>query len=86
MPARAAKAAEQRRIEQLEDQLLRAPQRGDLEHMRERLRRKDAMYEAVLARNEVLKRRLDEADGRYRMAERETARGVVSSRATAKEE
>jgi hypothetical protein len=48
------------RCKTLENQLLRRPQRGDLEHMRERLRRKDAMYEAVLARNEVLKRRLDE--------------------------
>lgn len=48
------------RVRWLEDELMRRPQRGDVEHVRERLRRKERMYEAAIARNQVLRRKLDE--------------------------
>lgn len=60
----------QERIKTLERDLLRRPQLGDVEHVRERIARKERMYEVVLARNEVLKRRLDEAHARIHQLER----------------
>jgi len=74
------------RCKRLETELLRRPQLGDLQHVRERIARKERMYEVVLARNTILKRRLDEALEHVRMLERESARDVVSARATTQEE
>ncbi len=61
------------RIRTLENELLRRPQIGDVEYVRERIARRERMYEVVLARNEVLKRRLDEANARLRELERVAA-------------
>ena len=48
------------RIRTLEDELLHRPRVDSLEHLRERVARKERMYEVVLARNVILKRKLDE--------------------------
>ena len=53
--------AEQTEINRLRAQLQSRPTRDQVEAVMERNRRVEALYEAVLARNTVLKRRLDEA-------------------------
>lgn len=63
----------QARIRTLENELLRRPQLGDVEYVRERIARRERMYEVVLARNEVLKRKLDAAEQRVRELEQVAA-------------
>ena len=58
------------RIERLEDELLRRPLKGDVAHTREKLARREAMYEAAIKRNEVLSRRLRDAEARIKELER----------------
>ncbi len=60
----------ERRIRTLEAQLLERPQTGDVEHAQERLLRKKRMCDAAIRRNEILKRRLEEAQARIRDLEK----------------
>ena len=52
----------QARIRMLEDELLRRPTVGEIERLKEKLRRKTLMCEAALARNEILTRKVREHD------------------------
>jgi hypothetical protein len=50
------------RIETLEMELSRRPTRDQIQYVTEYARRQKKLYETVLARNVVLKRRLDEVN------------------------
>ena len=52
------------RIVTLERELALRPTKAQLDYVAEYAKRKEALYEAVLARNVILKRRLDEATGK----------------------
>lgn len=59
-------ADHRRRIERLEDELLRRPTYSDVDDVREKLRRREAMCNAAIARNEILVRKLRDAEQRIR--------------------
>lgn len=48
------------RVAELERELALRPTKQQVEHVREFARRREALYDAVLKRNEILKRKLDE--------------------------
>jgi hypothetical protein len=53
-------SARKHRIETLEQELSRRPTRDQVNYVTEYARRQKKLYEAVLARNKILKRQLDE--------------------------
>lgn len=69
------------RVALLENRLLQNPTPGQLKHMAERLHRVECLYEAVLSRNKILKRMVDEQKKltACKVLERESARDASTS-------